>query len=79
MQQLLGRKVPGLVEKDVAGLWGLLYVSCQPVEVFDCGGVDFVHYVVVEDEPESMGLHDWDVMASEKRKILQNAHFSAFV
>ena len=58
MQQLLGREVPGLVEKDVAGLRRLLYVSCQPVEVFDCGGVDFVHYVVVEDEPESMRLHD---------------------
>ena len=79
MQQLLGWQVPGLVEKDVSSLWRLLYVCCQPVEVFDCGGVDFVHDVVVEDEPESMGLHDWDVMASEKTKSLQNAHFFASV
>ena len=69
MQQLLGWQVPGLVEKDVSSLWRLLYVCCQPIEVFDCGGVDFVHYVVVEDEPESMGLHDWDVMASEKTNL----------
>ena len=69
MQQLLGWQVPGLVEKDVSSLWRLLYVCCQPIEVFDCGGVDFVHNVVVEDEPESMGLHDWDVMASEKTNL----------
>ena len=35
MQQLLGGKVPGLVEKDVARLGGLLDVCREAVEVLD--------------------------------------------
>ena len=31
--------IPGLVEEDVAGLGGLLYVCCQAVEILNGGGI----------------------------------------
>ena len=65
-QQLLGGKVAWLVEKDVSRLRRLLDVGRQPVEVFNCGRVNFIDYVVVEDQPESVRLHNWDIVASEK-------------
>ena len=63
MQQLLGGKVPWLVEKDIARLRRLLDIGRQPVKVFDGGRVDLVHDVVVEDQPEAVRLHNWDVVA----------------
>ena len=72
MQQLLSWKVPWLVEKDIARLRWLLDVSRQPVKVFDCGWVNFVHDVVVEDQPEAVWLHDWDIVAPGKDQFWAN-------
>ena len=66
MQQLLGGKVPWLVEKDVSCLRGLLDVGRQAVKVFDGGRVDLVHDVVVKDQPETVRLHNWDIVTPAK-------------
>lgn len=66
MQQLLGGKVPWLVEKDVSCLRWLLDVGRQAVKVFDGGRVDLVHDVVVKDQPETVRLHNWDIVTPAK-------------
>ena len=66
MQQLLGGEVPWLVEKDIACLRRLLDIGCQPVKVFDGGRVDLVHDVVVKDQPETVRLHNWDIVTPAK-------------
>ena len=45
-------------------------VGGKSVEIFNCGGVNFIDNIVIEDQPKAVRFNNRDVVASESEQYM---------